>query len=207
MNIQASFLKLSCVVLVPFVVAACSYAPSIDGVFIDQKEAYKKAHELPPLEMPPELSIELVKDEYDGGVGDTVAALSKDAVVQTTPLPGGFPDVEIIERTDSRYLLVHDSLRNTWRKTVSALEALNYDIEDKNRARNEVYLNITPTTKEADISWNLFFWEKAETTLHVVTLYPLENGVVVRVLDKEKNRIENAVSKEILTGLFTELTP
>ena len=59
--------KLTLLVILVGAVSACGLMPSVDGVFVDQRETYKKAHELPPLELPPELKAGAIQDEYDGG--------------------------------------------------------------------------------------------------------------------------------------------
>ncbi|ORU92939.1 MAG: hypothetical protein A6F70_04115 [Cycloclasticus sp. symbiont of Bathymodiolus heckerae] len=199
--------KFSCIALLGLGLTACSSLPSMDGVFIDQKEEYKKAHELPVLEVPPELSAGSVRDEYDGSARGTLPIPSVNAVVQTAPLGDEQPAVELMKGGVNTYLLVRDSLRNTWRKTISALEELDYDIEDKNRQRGKVYLNIASEGKSGNMLSSLSFWEKADITVYVLALDHQENGVSIRVLSEEKGRIDNKVSKRILSDLIGQLEP
>lgn len=115
--------KLTLLVILVGAVSACGLMPSVDGVFVDQRETYKKAHELPPLELPPELKAGAIQDEYDGGTKTATAYSSNNkAVVKTTPLSEDLPRVELIKQGVDSHLMVRDSLRNTWRKTISALE-------------------------------------------------------------------------------------
>ncbi|OUR88516.1 hypothetical protein A9Q85_03080, partial [Cycloclasticus sp. 44_32_T64] len=82
-----------------------------------------------------------------------------------------------------------------------------YDIEDKNRQTGQVYLNIAEDDSSSSMLSSLSFWKKADTSVYVLVLQAVENGVEVRVLDEEKNRIDNKVSKEILADLFAQLAP
>ncbi|MBQ0724568.1 MAG: outer membrane protein assembly factor BamC [Cycloclasticus sp.] len=193
-----------CVVLLSLGLVACGSLPSVDEVFSDQKEAYKKAHELPPLEVPPELSKGQTKDEYDGGAQTPVA--KRQANVTTQPLVDKQPFVEQVKQGVDSHLLVQDSLRNVWRKTVTALEELDYDVGDKNRENSLIYLNIA-TAKQGGMLSTLSFWKKAETQVYLVALERVETGVAVRVLDEQQTRIDDEFSRGILADLLTKLTP
>jgi len=199
--------KLIPLLMLGSVLTACGMMPAVDDVFVDQKEDYKRAHELPSLEIPPGLSGGVIKDEYDGGTKNTVSAPTATAVVETTPLSDNQPEAELIASGVDSHLLVRDSLRNTWRKTIGVLEEQGYDIEDKNRQTGQVYLNIAEDDSSSSMLSSLSFWKKADTSVYVLVLQPVENGVEVRVLDEEKNRIDNKVSKEILADLLAQLAP
>lgn len=200
--------KLILIAMLMAVLSACGMMPSVDEVFVDQREAYKRAHELPSLEVPPDLSGSVIKDEYDGGVNNNnVSPSVYSNVVQTTPLNESQPSAELIQDGVDSHLLVRDSLRNAWRKTISALEEKNYDIEDKNRQTSLVYLNIAKNSGSSSMLSSLSFWKKAETDVYVVELQRAENGITVRVLDEEKNRIDNATSQTLLTDLLAQLAP
>jgi len=199
--------KLIPLLMLGSVLTACGMMPAVDDVFVDQKEDYKRAHELPSLEIPPGLSGGVIKDEYDGGTKSTVSAPTATAVVETTPLSDNQPEAELIANDVDSHLLVRDSLRNTWRKTIGVLEEQGYDIEDKNRQTGQVYLNIAEDDSSSSMLSSLSFWKKADTSVYVLVLQAVENGVEVRVLDEEKNRIDNKVSKEILADLFAQLAP
>ncbi len=215
MNIQSLVIKLSCISLLGLGLTACSMLPSMDGVFIDQKEEYKKAYELPELEMPTELTAGSVKDEYDGGsqkstpkrnvaVNTEVSAVTipnKDAVVKTTPLADEQPYTELVKKGVNIYLLVRDSMRNTWRKTINTLEKLSYDIEDKNRQQGKIYLNIAQSSESTSLLSVLSFWSKVKTTVYVVALDHKENDVNIRVLSEEKGRVDDDVTRDILSDL------
>jgi len=193
--------------------------PSGDGIFIDQKEEYKKAHELPPLEIPPTLLADGARDEYDGGikkapavrsvavVESTVpAASTKNAVVKVTPLADEQPVAELKKSGVNSSLLVRDSLRNTWRKTIGVLEDLGYVIEDKNRQRGKIYLNVPVATgKSNSMLSSLSFWGEVETVVYVVALEHQQNGVKVRVLSEEKGRVDDNVTRDILSDLSGNL--
>ncbi|HIF18204.1 MAG TPA: outer membrane protein assembly factor BamC [Cycloclasticus sp.] len=205
MSIQTILLKLSCVAVVSLSLAACGSMPSMDGVFVDQKESYKRAHELPSLEMPPELSSGAIKDEYDGAVR-TESFVTKKSVVKTTPLnePTLAP-AEIFTLGDVSYLLLHDNFRTSWRKTISALEELNYDIEDKNREKNIVYLNISDEVNDPGILSSLTFWKKSATSVYKLIFVEYSDSIAVKVQNDEGVFINNDVSKQIYNDLLSKL--
>lgn len=198
--------KLTLLVILVGAVSACGLMPSVDGVFVDQRETYKKAHELPPLELPPELKAGAIQDEYDGGTKTATAYSSNNkAVVKTTPLSEDLPPVELIKQGVDSHLMVRDSLRNTWRKTISALEEKNYDIEDKNRQTGLVYLNIAKDKGSSSMLSSLAFWKSVDTEVYLIELKQTDSGVTLRVLDEEETRIENEVSQTLLSDLLTHL--
>ena len=197
--------KLIPLIMLVSVLTACGMMPAVDDVFVDQKEDYKRAHELPSLEIPPGLSGGVIKDEYDGGTKSTLPASTASAVVETTPLNDNQPKAELMGSGVDSHLLVRDSLRNAWRKTIGVLEEQGYDIDDKNRQTGQIYLNIAEGDSSNSMLSSLSFWKKVDTDVYVLALKSVENGVQVSVLDEEKNRVDNNVSTEILADLLTQL--
>ncbi len=197
--------KLIPLIMLVSVLTACGMMPAVDDVFVDQKEDYKRAHELPSLEIPPGLSGGVIKDEYDGGTKSTLPASTASAVVETTPLNDNQPKAELMGSGVDSHLLVRDSLRNAWRKTIGVLEEQGYDIDDKNRQTGQIYLNIAEGDSSNSMLSSLSFWKKVDTDVYVLVLKSVENGVQVSVLDEEKNRVDNNVSTEILADLLTQL--
>ncbi|MBV1913328.1 MAG: outer membrane protein assembly factor BamC [Cycloclasticus sp.] len=206
MKIKA-IVRLTSTVMLASLLGACGLMPSVDDVFIDQRDEYKKAHELPSLEVPPGLSGGTIKDEYDGGAKKRIEMPTDTAVVETTPLSDLQPSAELIQNGVDSYLLVRDSLRNAWRKTISALDEKGYDIEDKNRQSNQVYLNIAKDDGSSSMLSSLSFWKKADTEVYVLELKRAEGGIAIRVLDEEKVRIDNLASKTLLTDLLDQFAP
>jgi len=200
-----AMVRLTSMLMLMGLLSACGMMPSVDSVFIDQRDEYKKAHELPSLELPPGLSAEVIKDEYDGGVKRRRGVSSTDVIAaETTPLSDPQPRVELIESGVDSHLLVRDSLRNAWRKTISALDKKGYDIEDKNRQSNQVYLNIAKDGGSSGMLSSLSFWKKADTDVYVLQLSSDEMGVKIRVLDEEETPIDNTVSQTLLTDLLAQ---
>ena len=197
--------KLIPLIMLVSVLTACGMMPAVDDVFVDQKEDYKRAHELPSLEIPPGLSGGVIKDEYDGGTKSTLPASTASAVVETTPLNDNQPKAELMGSGVDSHLLVRDSLRNAWRKTIGVLEEQGYDIDDKNRQTGQIYLNIAEGDSSNSMLSSLSFWKKVDTDVYVLVLKSVESGVQVSVLDEEKNRVDNNVSTEILADLLTQL--
>jgi len=205
MKTQAVTIKLGAIALISLGLSACSMLPSVGDVFIDERENYKKAHELPELEIPPELQKGQQVNEYDGSAKGTVAIANQYTSLKTTPLSDEQAKVERIEQSSNNHLLMRDTLRNTWRKTITALDALDYDIEDKNRESSLVYLNIVKEAKSESMLSGLSFWKTTETIVYVVALKQVDEGVEISVLDEEKKPISDDVSEGILSGLLAKL--
>ncbi|MEW5008591.1 MAG: outer membrane protein assembly factor BamC [Cycloclasticus sp.] len=205
MKMQAVTIKLGAVVLISLGLNACSMLPSADGVFIDEKENYKKAHQLPELEIPPELLKGQQLNEYDGGVKGAVTTVNNDSPLKTTPLSDLQTTVELIDQGLNSRLLMRDSLRNVWRKTLSALEALDYDIEDKNRETAQIYLNLAKDTGSDSMLSGLSFWKTVETSVYVIALEQQDDGVEISVLDEAQQQISDVLSDEVLSRLLAEL--
>ena len=202
---QAVTIKLGAVVLISLGLNACSMLPSADGVFIDEKENYKKAHQLPELEVPPELLKGQQLNEYDGGVKGAVTTVNNDSPLKTTPLSDLQTTVELIDQGLNSRLLMRDSLRNVWRKTLSALEALDYDIEDKNRETAQIYLNLVKDTGSDSMLSGLSFWKTVETSVYVIALKQQDDGVAISVLDEAQQQVSDGLSDEVLSRLLAEL--
>ncbi len=202
---QAVTIKLGAVVLISLGLNACSMLPSADGVFIDEKENYKKAHQLPELEIPPELLKGQQLNEYDGGVKGAVTTVNNESPLKTTPLSDLQTTVELIDQGLNSRLLMRDSLRNVWRKTLSALEALDYDIEDKNRETAQIYLNLAKDTGSDSMLSGLSFWKTVETSVYVIALKQQDDGVEISVLDEAQQQISDGLSDEVLSRLLAEL--
>ena len=204
MKVQTVAIKLGAIALISLGLNACSMLPSGKGVFIDEKENYKKAHELPELEIPPKLLKGHQKDEYDGAKAAQVVA-NKGAPLKTMPLNDEGSQLEFFEDGLNSRIVMRDTLRNVWRKTITALEALDYDIEDKNRATSMVYLNITKDAESESMLSGLSFWKTSEITVYLVALKQVEAGVEIRVLDEEQQHVFDAVSEDILSRLLAKI--
>jgi len=202
-------IKRTLIVLSSMGLMACGIMPSTSGIFVDQKEAYKNAHELPPLEMPPELASEtsVVRGDSRSDVVRVASQAKESVAVKTTPLSDDAKaGAEIVEIGKVTYLLVHDSYRNTWRKTVTALEELEYDVEDKNREKNMVYLNIPEENADPGMLSSLAFWKSESTVEYLVVFKEYSDGIAVKVQNKEGVLVDNDVSKRIYADLLSKLT-
>ena len=101
---------------------------------------------------------------------------------------------------------MHDSYRNTWRKIITALEELEYDIEDKNREENKVYLNIPEEGNDPGMLSSLTFWKSESTIEYLVVFKEYSDGVAVKVQNSEGVLVDNDVSKRIYADLLSKLT-
>ncbi len=195
------------IALLPMGLIACSYMPETPDIFTDQKEAYKEAHELPPLEVPPELSSLDIEGTHRNSIKQTASIITKKAVVETTALiDKAKPDVEIFKLDDVSYLLIRDSFRSAWRKTVGALEVLEYGIEDKNREESLIHLNISDEVSETGMLSALTFWKSAAITTYQVYFVQYSDAIAVKVRDSKGVVVNNEVSEKIYADLLKQLT-
>lgn len=208
MSSKLGISKSLAVVLMSFGSVACSI-PFVDPIFPDQKEDYKRAHELPSLEVPPELINQTVDDEYDGGTQRSVTAPAPVTTddVQTQPLSSSNADVELVESGVDSHLLVRDNLRNTWRELQIAIEALEYDVEDVNRENSTVFLNIETAEGSSGMLSMLDFWgaDDSSIVVYLLRVEALDNGMAIRVLDAEEARTNDDISKDILANVLGQM--
>lgn len=205
MRTQIMVFKRLLIALMSLGFVACSLMPSTSDIFVDQKEAYKDAHELPPLEMPPELAGEYQVPDRQGTASYSQQTRPS-AQVKVTPLSKMTKTgAEIINIGNVTYLLAYDSYRNIWRKSVSELEALDYDIEDKNREASMIYLNIVEGETESGMFSSLAFWKSEPTTEYVLAFKQYADGVAVKVQNSQGELVDNDVSKRIYADLLTAL--
>jgi len=186
---------------------ACSSLPEIPemNIFPDQKDDYKKSHELPPLEMPPELAGNAIKDEYDGAAREVKSASENESSATTYALEKSMPKAKLLASDGFTFLLLRESMRNAWRMTVSGLNELDYEIADKNRIEGMIYLEI-PEGSEGGMLSSLSFWSSADTKPYVLTLKVTDNGIAIRVMDEDKRTIDDDASKLIYADLLAYFT-
>jgi len=211
MKIKVAVSKFLVVSSMSFGLLACSI-PFVDPIFPDQKEDYKKAHELPSLELPPELPAQPENDEYDGGtkIGSVAPAPVDADAVQAEPVVISKPNAEWVKEEGSNgYIFVSDSMRNAWREVVDAFKSLNYDVEDVNREEKLIYLNVTEDESDSGMLSSLAFWsdDSMTVTTYIVSFDEYSDGIAVEVKDEDGKRVNNESSKQIYTDLLSILAP
>jgi uncharacterized lipoprotein len=203
MTVMKMILKLCLILSVSAGVVACGGLDSVKNAFPDQKEAYKKSHELPALEVPPGFTAADVKDEYDGAGDESVSLAEQKGDVKVTPLGDSKPAAEFVEHNNGDFLLVRDSLRNVWRKTIKALDDLDYDIEDKNREKSAIYLNIYEG--DGGMLSAISFWGGGKKKIYIIGMNQGEDGVVVQIRDENKKLAKNDTAKRLYDDLLKKL--
>jgi uncharacterized lipoprotein len=215
MSLMLKIAKFSMVSTVVVGLVACSYVPEVNEVFPDRKDEYKKSHEIPSLEVPPELSSVPVKNEYDGAVRSTRPVTERTAVkepvtdtaARTYPLNDSISEVELIEDEEFEYMLVRDSMRNTWRRVLTSFDELGYVVEDINRQQSVIYLEITKEVEEEGILQSLSFWKSdVESAIYVINLERIREGVLIHVLNENNEPVNDEVSTQIYDDLIAQLT-
>jgi len=207
MKVVVRMLMRFCMLSVVIGLVACSSLPELPemNVFPDQKDDYKKSHELPSLEMPPELAGNAIKDEYDGAARETKSASQNQSTATTYALEKSMPKADLLASDGFTYLLLRESMRNAWRMTVSGLNELDYEIADKNRIEGMIYLEI-PEDSEGGMLSSLSFWGSSDTTPYVLSLKDVDEGIAIRVMDENKKAVDDEASKLIYADLLDYLT-
>lgn len=204
MKLAVRALKCFSIVSVFIGLVACSALPDMN-IFPDKKDDYKRSHELPSLEIPPELTGGSIRDEYDGAARGTAPLQNNQSVAQTFAMDEALAKVELLEEADLAYLLVRDSMRNAWRLTLAGLEEFDYEVDDKNRVNGLVYLEI-PQESESGMLSSLSFWASAETNPYIVSLKRVDTGIAIRVLNEQQESVKGAVSEMIYADLLEYIT-
>lgn len=157
---------LSCIVII--LLPACS---SIKNVFPDKQETYKDSRELPPLEVPPDLTTTSILDRSDGPP-DASGSASYSDLLNSGSTEGSSETAEtnrallISLGVNDTYLEVNEYFPQAWRLVGKALSNLEIEVADRNRSIGMYYIlyEDPELSKKSDQGfWDrVFFWRDVE---------------------------------------------
>ncbi len=179
-------------------IVSCS---SFDSVLPDRKKEYKYSTELPPLEVPPELSTSSIEDNTIRSRGGSVSARELQSVRQpqtSTRQPEVVEKTSLVENsTEGTYIKVEEDYAIAWRMVGRALSRLEIEVDDLNRTEGMYYV-IYEDKKKKDSAGGLFsslaFWSDenaiSESDLRV-KLSDRGGSTEIRVLD-DNGEVQNS---------------
>ncbi|KKM55058.1 hypothetical protein LCGC14_1553010, partial [marine sediment metagenome] len=119
MNVKL-FKQTSLVLMMTTALGACSMFSSLDEVVPDNTQKYRKAETMPPLDVPPDLSKNRIKDDIAGSK-DTSATYSEFEEAATNPLAAKYnieADIKpaLAGEGTSRHIVVPGEREVTWQR-------------------------------------------------------------------------------------------
>lgn len=143
------FKQTSLVVMMTTVLSACGAFDTLDEVVPDNTQEYRKAETMPPLDVPPDLSLNRINDDITGTQNST-ATYSEFEEVSNNPLAAKYniePDKKPSLAGDgaSRHLVVPGDRDLTWQRIQDFWSTQGLDIE-----RIDGRIGLMDTTEDTD---------------------------------------------------------
>lgn len=194
----------------------CGTLSGLAGLFSTdpQEEQYQKAAALPPLEVPPDLTLNsdsgaLRVPGVDDGTG--VAAAAPGGITPPQAAGGEGRGSARLRRGEDGTLRIEmpDDFARAWREVGIALEAADIKIEDRDRSRGLYFLNY-PVTVERPRGFTsmLTFWRDSTSTKKMRFLILVQAAAEhsnVMVFDENEQLATSVVASEILTKIHAQL--
>ncbi|HET8807866.1 MAG TPA: outer membrane protein assembly factor BamC [Methylophaga sp.] len=135
---NAKRLKTSALLVVStLAVSSCGFLPALEEVAPDNTQEYRKAETMPPLDVPPDLSVKRINDEIVGS-GDSSATYSEYEEAATNPLAALY-NIEADDKPalagaeGSRYLVVPGEPDVIWQRIENFWSTRNVDVARQDR--------------------------------------------------------------------------
>lgn len=130
-------------------VSSCGLLPSLEEVAPDNTQEYRKAETMPPLDVPPDLSVNRINDEIAGS-DNRSATYSEYEEAATNPLAARYnvvPDEKpaLAGAEGSRHLVVPGEPDVTWQRIENFWSTRNIDV-----ARQDRRIGLMDTIEDAD---------------------------------------------------------
>ncbi len=130
-------------------VSSCGILPSLEEVAPDNTQKYRKAETMPPLDVPPDLSVNRINDEIAGSENSS-ATYSEYEEAASNPLAARYnivPDEKpaLAGEEGSRHLVVPGEPDVTWQRIENFWSTRNIDV-----ARQDRRIGLMDTIEDAD---------------------------------------------------------
>lgn len=197
----------SCFVWLP----GCS---SLDNVLPDREKEYKYSTEIPPLEIPPDLTTSTIerspirpssgRARPEGGVRQDQIP-QRPAFQETAPETVKTEPAPKVERSaEGAYISIDENFSIGWRMVGRALSRLEIEVEDLNRSDGLYYIIFEDRRKQGqdDSIWSsLAFWSDSNSVGEQrfrVRVDDRRSATEVRVLDEDGNVLSKGTGLDIL---------
>jgi outer membrane protein assembly factor BamC len=122
----------SIVALLVSTISGCGALPALDEVVPDNSQKYRKAETMPPLDVPPDLSTDRIKDEIAGNQNST-ATYSEFEEAENNPLASKYnitPESKpaLAGEGDKRHLIIPGDREVTWQRLQNFWVEKGYEI-------------------------------------------------------------------------------
>lgn len=191
-----------------------------EGVLPDREKEYKYSSEIPPLEVPPELSTSTIEKSpippLPGGASPGIdsspvqpAPKPRDQLPETTQVEEPGPDVE--RSPNDAYVSIREGFPIAWRMVGRALSRLEIEVEDLNRSEGLYYIifedRVGGAEKDSFLS-KLAFWSSAgqdEELRFRVLVDDKEENTEVRILNEEGKVLSQGPGLDLLRQIQSKI--
>jgi outer membrane protein assembly factor BamC len=188
------------------VVAAC-------GILPDRTKEYQYSHEIPPLEVPPDLSRSAIDQASAEAERRTAQASSRGTEVETEEAGSSreseVPQSEQLPRGEDMpsHLVVNDPYPIAWRLVGKALARMNVEITDRDRSTGYYYILYQVPEEEQSIWSALAFWRGDEPVeeAYRIKLEDNEGKTEVFVLDDTGTPQSQGTALELLKQMHEQI--
>ncbi|MCI0653914.1 MAG: outer membrane protein assembly factor BamC [Methylococcaceae bacterium] len=193
---------------------------SFENILPDREKEYKYSTEIPPLEVPPDLTASTIESSpirpLIGGERPSTGSVpeesrqpvSRDELPETGK-PEPAPDVEHSEQ--GAYVSIQENFSITWRMVGRALSRLEIELEDVNRSEGLYYIIFEDKRKRPadDSFWSrLAFWSDAnsiEEQRFRVLVEGKSDTTQVRIQDEEGSGLSEGAGLNLLQMIQKEI--
>ncbi len=207
--------------LFPIVIGLIHGCGSFESVLPDREKEYKYSSEIPPLEVPPELSTSTIEKSpirpLTGGEPPASEAAPgeqakqprvRDEVPESKTEPQAGPDVE--RSPDDAYISIKEKFPIAWRMVGRALSRLEIEVEDLNRSDGLYYIIFEDKRNRADDSiWSsLAFWSSSganEEQRFRVLVDAKSETAEVRILNEDGQVLSEGTGLDLLRRIQNKI--
>jgi outer membrane protein assembly factor BamC len=228
MNASRRFVEISLSLLIALALSSCS---SIARLFPDKQKQYQFSSDIPPLEIPPDLTATSIEDPATKNTGDASGVNYTDYVENSRKAPepeeplkesepaasaeapgkGGAPSQLAEKDKEAAHIEVHAPFPVAWNQVAKALGRLEIEITDQNRSDRTYFVyyreKATPKTEDGGFFSDIasIFKREVKDQEFRVQLEDRGEETSVYVLDTEGKPQSDGAGFTLLQALHHEL--
>lgn len=193
---------------------------SFENILPDREKEYKYSTEIPPLEVPPDLTVSTIEDSpirpVTGGspasAGTEAGVKQRPSLHEELPEPGKAESAPDVERSaEGAYISIKEKFPIAWRMVGRALSRLEIEVQDLNRSDGLYYIIFEDkrNRKAEDSIWSsLAFWSDSnavEEQHFRVRVDDKSDTTEVRILDDDEVVISEGTGLDLLQMIQTKI--
>lgn len=200
--------------LIVIILSACS---KVDNILPDREAEYQQSKELPPLEIPPDLTSSTIDDpsiqlpDISGDASFTEYVERKSSESDGSDSPSK-KTAKLISIDNSPYIDIDEDFPKAWRMVGKAVSNLGLEVTDRDRTKGDYYVLFNGEStekKDEGLLASLAFWRDIKVSEHgekfLVRLEKAGQVTKVVVLDSDQQRQTQGLGLELLRRIEEKL--